>query len=324
LLAGHIVERGDIRLVDVPEPSFAPGSRDEIIFELETACLCGSDVPWFDDEDAIYPRPVGHSLHEMIGRVVATTGSRFRVGDRVLAVPLEQRGFYERYVVHESRAIPLDPRPLPEHALLAQPLGTAIFALRKLPPLIALDVAIIGQGPMGQFFCAATRALGARRIIAIDRLASRLEISPRMGATDIVCSADRDPIEAVRSITGGRLADVTIEAVGHQHQQLNLAVDLTRQAGRILFFGVPSKTPLDGVRWHDLFVKNLTVHTSVNPDFAVDFPLAMQWIAEGRIDVGPLITHRFPVREIQAAFETFRDRREGAIKVLVDFGAGNV
>lgn len=73
------------------------------------------------------------------------------------------------------------------------------------------------------------------------------------------------------------------------------------------------------MRWHELFFKNLTIQTSVNPDFAVDFPLAMRWIAERRIDVAHLVTHRYPIASIQEAYETFRDRRDGALKVLLEF-----
>ena len=57
----------------------------------------------------------------------------------------------------------------------------------------------------------------------------------------------------------------------------------------------------------------------MNPDFRRDFPLAMQWISEGRIDVSPIITHRYPLAKLQEAFELFRDRTEGAIKVIVNF-----
>ena len=78
---------------------------------------------------------------------------------------------------------------------------------------------------------------------------------------------------------------------------------------------------MDRVRWRDLFYKNLTVHTSVDPDFRRDFPLAMRWIGEGRIDVSKVITHRYRLSEIQTAFETFRDRKDGALKVLVEFPA---
>jgi threonine dehydrogenase-like Zn-dependent dehydrogenase len=205
--------------------------------------------------------------------------------------------------------------------LLAQPLGTALFALKKLPSVIDQDVAVVGQGPMGQLFVSALKNLGARQIIAIDPLRSRLEVSPLMGATSMVCNAENDPAEEVARLTGGRMVDVVVEAVGHDSQQLNLCISLCRQAGRILYFGVPPET-IDGVRWRDLFLKNLTVHTSVNPDFRRDFPLAMQWISQGRIDVSHIITHRFPLQEIQNAFELFRHRQDGALKVLIDFPAG--
>ncbi len=120
-------------------------------------------------------------------------------------------------------------------------------------------------------------------------------------------------------LTDGALAELVIEAVGHRDQQLNLCIELCRAYGRILCFGVPSEHPLDGVRWHELFRKNQTVQTSVFPDFARDFPLAMQWIAEGRVDLRPLLTHRFPLERIQTAFETFCNRSDGALKVLIEF-----
>lgn len=323
MLAGQIYAPGKIRLVGAPEPTLEPameggnGSGD-IIFQPELACLCGSDLLFFDGDYEEYPPQLGHSLHEMIGTVVATNGQRFQRGDRVLCVPVNQEGLFERFRVSEERAIPLDPRPREEEALLAQPLGTVIYALKKLPCLIDWDVAVVGQGPMGQLFCAALRNLGAREVIAIDRLASRLQTSPRMGATAVIDAQQEDPVAAVRRITGGAMADLVIEAVGHRDQALNLCIDLCRPQGHILFFGVPRER-IDGVAWRKLFLKNACIHTSVNPDFRRDFPLAMRWIAERRLDVSPIITHRFPLAEIQTAFDTFRQRRDGALKVFIDF-----
>ena len=89
----------------------------------------------------------------------------------------------------------------------------------------------------------------------------------------------------------------------------------------MLFFGVTTHV-VDGLNWKNLMVKNIGVQTSVDPDFAVDFPLAMQWIAEQRIDVSPILTHRFKLDEIQTAFDTFAQRRDKALKVLIDFPAG--
>lgn len=322
MLASHLVAPGKIELIEVPEPVLSPASstksgQGEIIFQPETTCLCGSDLPYFNGSDE-WEIEIGHSLHEMIGTVTETNGQRWKAGDRVLAVPVIQQGLRERFVLDESRTIPIATNIPEEHALMAQPLGTALFALKKLPNLLDQTVAVVGQGPMGQLMNAALSNMGAREIIGIDLLESRLQVSPRMGATATICNQNSDPVAALRDILKGELPDIVIETVGHADQQFNLCIDLCREAGRILVFGVPPET-IDQVRWRDLLFKNITVHTSINPDFKRDFLLAMQWLSEGRIDVSPIITHRFPLSEIQQAFELFRDRKEGVIKVIVEF-----
>jgi threonine dehydrogenase-like Zn-dependent dehydrogenase len=332
VLAGLMKHSGRIDLVEYPEPVLGqpptdPSQPGDIIFQPEITCLCGSDLPYFDGnfdgEVAAYPRQMGHSLHEMVGTVVATNGKKFKAGDKVLSVPINQVGLFERFIVSEARAIPVDNRVTAEEAMLAQPLGTVIFALKKLPVILDKDVVVLGQGPIGHLFNLCLRNLGAREIIGIDKLDSRLKLSRQHGATHTICSTKEDPIEAVRRLTNGAGPDIVIEAVGHADQAFNLCIDLSRKGGQLLYFGVPP-TQIHGIRWLDLFVKNLTVYTSVNPDFGRDFPLAMRWIGEGRMNVGTVITHRYPLAQMQEAFETFRDRRDGALKVVVQFPAAKL
>lgn len=317
MLAGDIYAPRQIRLIDVPEPKLAK-STGQIIVQPELGCLCGSDIPYFEGTYPEFKPQIGHSLHELIGMVVESSGQRFRAGDRVLCVPDTHYGLFERFTVTQDRAIPLDLRAPREHIVLAQPLGTVICALRKMPNLLGANVAVVGQGPIGQLFCAALRNLGASQIIAIEPLASRLKTSPRMGANSIVNSSKCDPVDQVKQLTGGKMADVVIEAVGQRAFAMNLCVDLCRKNGSILAFGVSEQT-INNIRWMDLLLKNITVHTSIGPDFELDFTLAMRWIGEGRIDVSPIITHRFELSEIQVAFETFQQRRDGALKVLIEF-----
>jgi len=236
----------------------------------------------------------------------------------VLAVPVNQVGLFERFRLSETRAIPLDPSVPPEHALIAQPLGTVIFALKKVPHILDLDVAVVGQGPIGQLFNLALRNLGAREIIGIDLLEPRLRLSKEMGPQRTVCASKEDPVAAVKRNHRRGDARSGDRSGGHRDQALNLCIDLSRRGGKLLYFGVPPLRIHD-VRWNDLFRKNLTIYTSVDPDFTRDFPLAMRWIGEGRVDVSKIITHRYPLAEIQTAFETFRDRKDGALKVLVKF-----
>lgn len=326
MLAGHFVSRRQVRLVEVDEPQLpaANTASRQILFQPEMTCLCGSDLPYFDGDfegqPVSYPQPPGMSLHEMVGTVVATNGNRWTPGTRVLAVPVGQHGLFERFVLSEERAISLAPGLPDEMAMLAQPFGTVIFALKKLPNMIDRDVLVLGQGPIGQMFNAGLRNMGARRIIGVDPIESRLKLSRQMGATDTICSMGRDAVDAVRQILGGELPEIVIEAVGHKAQAFNEAVELTRAFGQILFFGVPAST-IEGVALRAAMMKNLTISTSLHPDFERTFPLAMQWIAEGRVNLAPLITHRFPLCDLQTAFDTFRDRVDGALKVLVVFPA---
>jgi hypothetical protein len=152
MFAGHMPAPGRVELIDVPEPVLPreprPDGVGDIIFQPEIACLCGSDVPFFERNDPSLVPETGHSLHEMIGRVVDTNGSRYRAGDRVLAVPVYQLGLFERYVVSEERAIPLDTRVLPEHAMMAQPLGTVILkvCVNFVPCNLSVSSSFKGSG----------------------------------------------------------------------------------------------------------------------------------------------------------------------------------
>ncbi|HUG70616.1 MAG TPA: alcohol dehydrogenase catalytic domain-containing protein, partial [Pirellulaceae bacterium] len=165
MFAGHMYEPKKVKLVDVPEQSLE--GEGEILFKPELACLCGSDLLYFEGDYHEHMPKIGQSLHEMIGRVVETTGSKFSVGDRVLCVPIEHYGFYERFRASEKRAIPLDSRPPEDQALLAQPLGTVLFGMKKVPSVLDKDVVVLGQGPIGQLFNGALRNLGARQIIGV-------------------------------------------------------------------------------------------------------------------------------------------------------------
>lgn len=324
MLAGQFTAPRKVELIEIEEPQLDSNENGQIIFQPEMTCLCGSDLPFFDGHfeghEITYPQPVGKSLHEMVGTVVETNGTRWKPGQRILTVPEEQMGLWERYVVSEKRSIALDDSLSDEMAMLAQPFGTVIWALKKLPNMIDRDAVVLGLGPIGQMFVAGLRNMGARRIVGIDPVPERTALAQKMGATDVITAEGIASEERVREILSGDLAEVTVEAVGHKAQAINDAVLLTKEHGDILYFGVPPM-PTDGVHLREAMLKNLRINTSLHPDFERTFPLAMQWIAEGRVNLAPLLTHRFPLSQIQQAFDIFRDRKEGAIKVLVEFPA---
>lgn len=309
-----------LEFVETPLPDLSDIEGEPVLVRLHAGVLCASDFPRFLG-GAFYvdfPRPLGDSLHECIGEVAESRSPRFKKGDLVLAIPPEQRGLSEYLVADASKTvhIPTDFHPR-EHLILGQPLGTVVWAARKLPNLMHKRVAVIGQGPIGLMFDHLLANMGARQVIALDKLDYRLEAARQMKATDTVNVDRDDPVEAVLALTGGQGVDIAVEAVGHQHETLHMAVDLCRPAGTVLMFGIPHEEEYPLPIWK-IIRKNLTMIGTVHPEVQVDMPIAIEMITSGRIDVSPLITHRFPLAEAQEAFTLAVDRVDNPIKVLLE------
>lgn len=340
--AAQIVAPRLIKVVDAEEPALTgPG---QIKIQMERACLCGSDMPlWHYDYNALvdeglrdpsrrvrvpfiqydnrdpYPFRVGQSVHECLGTVVASSSPRFKAGDFVLALPDAHNGLCEYMTAADSRAIHLPRNTVSrDQILMTQPLGTVVWAAQKLGNLVDRDAVVVGQGPMGLMIDHMLANLGCRTVIGLDKLDYRLEASKKMKATHGVNVEREDAVEAVREITGGKMADLVVEAVGHQTDTVSFCMKLVRRLGTLLCFGVPDaiQYPFD---YSEFFRLNLTVIASVGPDVVPNFSLARDLIAQGRIDVSPLITHVLPFQEIQRAYELFVDRQDGAIKVVIDY-----
>lgn len=320
--AAHIVQPRQLEMVDVPVPSLDGLPGEPILVQLHAGVLCASDFPRYlgGAFNVPFPRPVGDSLHECIGVVAESRSPRFKPGDWTLAIPPDQRGMSEYFTTDAAMAVPLPPHSPREHLILGQPLGTVLWAARKLPNLMDLDVAVVGQGPIGLFFTHLVSNMGARRVIGLDKLDYRLDFARNMRATHTVNVDRENALEAVRDYTDGRGADVVIEAVGHQAESVQLAIRLAAKHGTVLVFGVPDEMnyPLP---IHHIVYENLRVIGSIHPNVQRDLPLALDMIRQGRIDVGPMITHRFAFAEAQAALELAIERRDNPIKVLLTTAA---
>jgi len=317
--AGQITSRGRITLVDTADPP-APRAGQAIV-RAETGCLCGSDIPLFSEPQASYPLATGLSLHEIVGHVTTTASSSFKAGDRVLAMPRGLTGCAEQLLLADVRLVAIDDALSNEAAVLSQPMATVLSALSTIPTVAGLNVAVVGQGPIGLLFDACLSSMGASRIIGIDLVDARVARACEFGATDVVVSREpdgRDAIERVAQVTGGVMADLVVEAVGHEEQQFNLACGLARAKGRVLYFGIPPERQND-VAFEAVVRKSLTIHTSVPDDLRPFVKIALRMIKRSKIDPARLVTHRFPFAQIQQAFDTYRDRRDGALKVLLDF-----
>jgi len=316
--AGQIVAPRRVEWIELPIPE--PG-EGQVVVQLEAGALCGSDLCYFlgDREHPAlagltYPLPPMYSLHELVGRVTRSRSSRFQEGDRVLAVPPLQQGLAEYFVANSAWTVPLPPGPA-ERLVLAQPLGTVVHACLKLGNLLGQTAVVLGQGPIGQMFTALLRRMGILRLVAVDLLDDRLTISTRMGATHTVANQGDAAARLVADLTHGVGADLVVEACGYA-ETLNQAVQLVRRNGTILGFGVPHALQYEFC-FRDCLVKEARLVPSIGPDIQREFPLAIDLIATGIIDLGPILTHRFPLASAQEAFSLFAERREGAIKVVL-------
>ena len=326
-----------VEIIEVEMPVLKEG---DVRVRIQKTCLCGSDIPYFGydqqklldegkpnaaghidySQSNVYPLPVGLSLHECVGVVVESASSDFQEGDFVLALPFDQYGFFEYLTLPESRIFPLPEEPVSkQEILMAQPLGTLLYAWRMMPEIEGKKVAVIGQGPIGLMFNALLKLRGVGTVIGIDRLEERASVGRQMGADEIIVSEGAGSVEQLSDLTNGDMADVVIEAVGHADLSFNEAVDLVRKEGTIFEFGVVDTDYVDNYPFGKVFYKNLTVRHSVGAKDKGDFLSAADLIAEGKVDLKPLLTHSFPFENAQTAYETFVDRKDGAIKVLIDF-----
>lgn len=177
-------------------------------------------------------------------------------------------------------------------------------------------VAVFAQGPIGLCAAAGARLMGATKIIAVDTVAERLSMARRLGVDVIVDYRHDDPVEAIRTITHGRGVDVAIEALGTQSTFEN-ALRVLRPGGTLSSLGVYStdlRIPLDA------FAAGLgdsKIVTTLCPGGKERMRRLMEVVASGRVDLKPLVTHRFTLDHIEEAYDLFAHQRDGVLKVAI-------
>ena len=177
-------------------------------------------------------------------------------------------------------------------------------------------VAVFAQGPIGLCATAGAKLAGATTVIGVDRIAGRLEIARRMGADIVIDSSREDPVQEIMRLTGGRGVDVAIEALGLQ-DTFEACLRVLRPGGTLSSLGVYSgdlKIPLGA------FAAGLGDHkiiTTLCPGGKERMRRLMAVIQAGRLDLGPMVTHRFKLDDIEKAYELFGHQRDGVLKVAI-------
>ena len=325
-------------------PTAGPG---EAVIQVRLTTICGTDLHIVRGE---YPVKEGLTLgHEGVGVIhqlgVGVTG--YQVGQRVLVGAITPCGQCEACLAGdrsqcggaaggwrlgntidgmqaEYALIPnaqanlaLIPEELSdEQVLLLSDIASTGFAAAERGKIRLGDtVAVFAQGPIGLCATLGAKLMGASEIIAVDSDPNRLKMSKQFGATAIILS-DEDVLGQIQKLTEGRGVDVAIEALGTQGTFEN-ALRTIRPGGTLSSVGVYSghlQVPLDAF---GAGLADQTIVTTLCPGGKERMTRLMRLVKTHRIDLTPLLTHLFPLAEIEQAYKMFGARERGVLKVAI-------
>ena len=326
--AARLVEPGRLEVTDEPTPALAEG---EVLVRSRRASICGSDLHLVFDGfyGGPFPAPAGFPGHEGVGRVEESGVADLAPGTWVLAVPNppSARCYAELHAVPRGSLLPLPEGGDPDRLLLAQQLGTVVYALKRHWPFDRAategkTVAVCGTGSAGLFFVQLARRAGFAQVIVADRAAHRLTIAERFGADVAVEAPGGSFVEAVLDHTGGLGADLVVEAVGFDETRVQ-CLEAVRKNGRVGYFGFP-EAPSGTAPWSypEAWRKTPSIEvtngTQLEPGLA-SFKEAIDLIHSGAVDVDPFLEPVYPLEDIQRAFEAAYAHEGG--KIAVDLTA---
>ena len=340
---------GDLRVEDAPLPEAGPG---DLVIRVRTCSTCGTDAKIFrfGHHHISLPRVLGH---EVAGEITAVgsgvsdqEGDRWSEGDRVqiiAAIPdgvcffcrrgqhtvcedLESIGYqydggFAQFMRVPAKVLSVDgvnrvPEHVPfEQASLTEPLACVLNGQELAQVGEGDSVVILGAGPIGCLHVRLARARGARTVVLVDVNQGRLDLAARAEPDASIDSTKDDPIDAVRKMTDGRGADVVITATGVGVAQ-EQALEMTAPRGRLSLFG---GLPRDDSTIR--FDSNLVHYGELSVFGAYGSAPrhnreALSLIADGKVRVDDLITHRMPLADVNRAIETVMSG-EG-LKVVIE------
>jgi threonine dehydrogenase-like Zn-dependent dehydrogenase len=329
---------GDVRVEQRPDPRIERPT--DAVIRLAATCVCGSDLwPYRGIEDVAGPAPMGHEyvgVVEEVGPEVRTirpgqfvVGSFFasdntceicRAGYQSRCVHAELMGAigtqaeYARVPLADGTLVATPEVPgedlVPSLLAASDVLGTGWFAAVAADVRPGKTVAVVGDGAVGLLGVLAARELGAERIIAMSRHASRQKLALELGATDIVTERGDEGVAAVKDLTGGLGAHSVIEAVGTQESMMQ-AIRATRPGGHVGYVGVSHDVSLPG---EEMFFSAVHLHGGPAPVRRF-LPDLIERILTRRIDPGTVFDLTLPLDRAADGYRAMDERR--ATKVLL-------
>lgn len=344
----------DIRVEELPMPEPGP---NEVLVRVRSAGICGSDLhgyrgvaPW--RTQASQPNEGRQDGHELAGEIAAigasvtglSVGQRVgiepehligcgecvycRRGDTHICIQRGQRhgarhgshGFSQYDLCMAQNVHPLPDNVSTDAAAILDCYACGIHALNRVPILPYMTVVIIGTGTIGMTLGQIVRASGARQVIMVGTRDKPLAVAQQAGAADEVVSGEHgDPLQAVLQLTGNEGADVVFETVGGSAPTLAQAIEMARPGGTICILGIFTSDPVLNTR--TAYRKELTItwcNSYSRWNGISEYKIALDLLATGRVAADAIITHHFPLEQINTAFAAAADKHaSGAIKVIV-------
>jgi threonine dehydrogenase-like Zn-dependent dehydrogenase len=338
--------RDRIAVEEVPKP--VPGAGEAVI-RITTTTICGTDVHIVRGEYPVRPGLIlGHEPVGVIDELGPGLETLYTVGQRVIVGAITPCGqcFYclngvhsqcgggiggwrfgntidgawaDYLLVPDARAN-LAPIPdgLSDEAVMLCPdiFSTGLSGAESGRVKVGDAVAVFAQGPVG--LCATLGAAlnGAALIIGVDSNVERLRMARCLGANVTLDTRDGDPVAAIKRLTEGRGVDVAIEALGRQETFEN-ALRAIRPGGTLSSLGVYSGKVVAPYEAFYAGLGDQKIVTTLCPGGKERMRRLMAMIEHGRVDLTPLVTHRFALDDIEAAFDLFSHQRGGVLKVAL-------
>lgn len=297
------------------ETLMPPIRVNDVLVRVHACGVCASELHTWQGDSGTYPRELGH---EVAGEVIAL-GSDVRslaIGTRVTG--LFHRGFAEFAVAPERHVVAL-PESVSFESGIGEPIACIVSAARRTRVELGDTVAIVGLGFMGLLMLQAVRRKGPARVIAIDIRDDVRDAARSFGADDVL-HPDQvgDNLKVFRGSASAYGVDVAIETTGTQ-PGLTLAGQMVREHGMLSILGYHQGNPrsIDMELWNWKALDVLNAHER-RIDYKADcMRRGIALIASGQIDVAPLITHRFALDQVDAAFGALQAKPEGFKKAIV-------
>jgi threonine dehydrogenase-like Zn-dependent dehydrogenase len=306
-------EPGRFEIVEEPIPAIA---EDEVLVRVAACGVCASELDIFSGKQS-HAKVPWYPGHEVSG-VVERKGRRarkFRRGDPV-AVWVTTRGFADYVAVKEEYCFPTGEVPL--ELALGEPIACAVNAVELAAPAVGDDVVIIGAGFMGLMVQQLVQLRGPNQVIVADTRPDALERARALGAARVVNVLEESLIRQVKKWTTRVGADVAFEVTGQQ-APLEALGKITRMSGTVVLAGYhqgkPRRIPLG--QWNWMAFRIVNAHFRDVQTIMRGMQAGMRLLLSGRLSMEGMVTHSFPLEDIEKAFRTAVEKPEGFVKATV-------